>query len=154
LEESSFLFIFCLLVLREENMKLKAKNKVLEQRLEMVNKELLDLQALNQSIIAINEEFGRENDELYKKVGQYETLQKPRNMQKHHTHKKHHRRSDSENSEDETPPRKKVIFRVDSDSISSEDDDGAKKNETSARVCNIIFRNDFISIFDEFYLYG
>ncbi|CAB4431277.1 unnamed protein product [Rhizophagus irregularis] len=35
--------------------------------------------------------------------------------------------------EDETPPRKKVIFRVDSDSISSEDDDGAKKNETSAR---------------------
>jgi hypothetical protein len=112
------------------------------------------MQALNQSIIAINEEFGRENDELYKKVGQYETLRKPRSMQKHHTHKKHHRRSDSENSEDETPPRKKVIFRVDSDSISSEDDDGAKKNETSARVCNIIFRNDFISIFDEFYLYG
>jgi hypothetical protein len=74
-------------------------------------------------------------------------------MQKHHIHNKHHR-SDSKNSEDETPSRKKVIFRVDSDSISSEDDDGAKKNETSARVCNIIFRNDFISIFDEFYLYG
>ncbi|CAB4419163.1 unnamed protein product [Rhizophagus irregularis] len=141
-------------VLREENMKLKAKNKELEQRLEMANKELLDLQALNQSIIAINEEFEQENDELYKKVGQYETLRKPQSMQKHHTHKKHHCRSDSENSEDETPPRKKVIFRVDSDSISSEDDDGAKKNEISARVCNIIFRNDFISIFDEFYLYG
>jgi len=68
-------------------MKLKAKNKELEQRLEMANKELLDLQALNQSIIAINEEFGRENDDLYKKVGQYETLQKPRSMQKYHTHK-------------------------------------------------------------------
>jgi hypothetical protein len=74
LEESSFLFIFCLLVLREENTRLRAKNKELEQKLEMANKELLDLQALNQSIIAINEEFGRENDDLYKKVGQYETL--------------------------------------------------------------------------------
>ncbi|CAB4419510.1 unnamed protein product [Rhizophagus irregularis] len=104
-----------------------------KKRLEMANKELLDLQALNQSIIAINEEFEQENDELYKKVGQYETLRKPQSMQKHHTHKKHHCRSDSENSEDETPPRKKVIFRVDSDSISSEDDDGAKKNEISAR---------------------
>lgn len=153
MEESSFLFIFCLLVLRQENTKLRAKNRDLEQRLEMVNKELMDLHALNQSIIAINEEFGRENDELYKKVGQYETLRIPRSMQKHHTHKKHHR-SDSKDSEDKTPPRKKVIFRIDSDSISSEDDDGAKKNETSARVCNIIFRNDFISIFDEFYLYG
>ena len=153
MEESSFLFIFCLLVLRQENTKLRAKNRDLEQRLEMVNKELMDLHALNQSIIAINEEFGRENDELYKKVGQYETLRIPRSMQKHHIHKKHHR-SDSEDSEDKTPPRKKVIFRIDSDSISSEDDDGAKKNETSARVCNIIFRNDFISIFDEFYLYG
>ncbi|PKK55823.1 hypothetical protein RhiirC2_801427 [Rhizophagus irregularis] len=80
-------------------MRLRAKNKELKQKLEMANKELLDLQALNQLIIAINEEFGRENDKLYKKVGQYETLQKP--------------------------------LKIDFDSISSEDDDGAKNNKTN-----------------------
>jgi len=63
-----FLFILNLLVLREENMRLKEKNKELEHRLEMVTKELLDMQDLNKTILTINEEFGRENDGLYEKL--------------------------------------------------------------------------------------
>lgn len=43
LEERKFLFIFGLLVLKEETMRLRAKNKELEHKLEMVFKELLDL---------------------------------------------------------------------------------------------------------------
>ena len=52
-----FLFIFNLLALREENMRLKKKNKELEHRLETVTKELLDMQDLNKTILAINDEF-------------------------------------------------------------------------------------------------
>lgn len=130
-----FLFILNLLVLREENMRLKEKNKELEHRLEMVTKELLDMQDLNKTILAINEEFGRENDGLYEKLQQYKSLRKPRSMQVR-------KKRDHSDSEDEIPPQKRIAFREDSNDPTSSEEDTTKANELSARV-RIIFKKFF-----------
>ena len=50
---------------------LKAQIKDLQQQLDRVTKELQESRELNETILMINEEFRRENDDLYKKLEQY-----------------------------------------------------------------------------------
>ena len=140
-----------MLALREENVKLRAQNIELKQQLGKVTNELQESNNFNKTIIAINEEFGRENDELYEKLDQYKNLRVPRSIQKSQVHKK---RKHSSSDEDYEMSLKKISLN-ESGTTSSDDVYGAnaaEPDEKKARVC-IIFINYFMSIFIEILLF-
>ena len=96
---------------------------------------------MNQTLLTINEEYGRENDGLYKKLDLYKNLKKPKTMEL----RKKRKRSRSENSsEGNSDP--------DSEAYSVNEID--EKTEKKARVCIIFFSNDLIPIFIKFLFCG
>ena len=75
--ENQFIF-FNLLDLKVENEQLKDYIKDLEAQLDDCNKKLKDSQKLTEILTIINEQFRKENDNLYRRLGIYENLQKLR----------------------------------------------------------------------------
>ena len=68
------LSLFNLLDLKEENEKLKARIEVLEAQLNDLSLELKGSQELTETLTIINEQFGKENDDLHRKLSIYEKL--------------------------------------------------------------------------------
>jgi len=81
-----------LLDLKAENEQLKARIKELETQLNNLNLELKSSQELTETLVVINEQFGKENDDLYRKLGVYENLRKPRIMEENPKSKRKHAR--------------------------------------------------------------
>jgi TolA-binding protein len=126
--------LLTLIELKADNAMLKARIKDLQQQLDRVTKELQESRELNETILMINEEFGRENDDLYKKLEQYKGIRKPRSMQKRRVSKRKRSHSRSDNEEHETGSS--------SDENSSDDTHATnvtESNEKSARVCIYIY---------------
>ena len=124
-----------------ENAKLKARIKELQLQLDETNKELQEVRELNEAILTINEEFGRENDELYKKLEAYKNLRRPRSM----LHSRKHSRSEDKGS---PYKRKREYSKSDNEMGSYESDSDndtrrvtnvTEKNEKYASVCIIFF---------------
>jgi regulator of replication initiation timing len=91
----SSILICNLLDLKAENEQLKARIKELETQLNDLDLELKDSQELTKTLITINEQFGKENDDLYRKLSmyeKYEKLRKPRIMEKNPNFKRKHAR--------------------------------------------------------------
>ena len=76
------LSLFNLLDLKVENEKLKDYIKDLEIQLNDLSLKLKDSQELTETLTIINEQFGKENDDLYRRLSIYEKLRKPRIMVK------------------------------------------------------------------------
>ena len=98
--------------------------KELQQQLDKVNNELQESQDLNKTILMINEEFGKENDSLYKKLEFYKNLKRPKGLQMNKKRKR--TKSDNEG------------YKSGTSSGSSDQDDTHKDtgiNEKRARVC-------------------
>ncbi|CAB5392303.1 unnamed protein product [Rhizophagus irregularis] len=88
--------------LKVENGILRADNMELQYKIDKLNKELEESKELNEMLIKINEEFGKENDRLYERIDFYKNLRMPRSMKKSSKPKrKHQRNNDSEDSDDE-----------------------------------------------------
>jgi hypothetical protein len=113
---------------------LKARIKDLQQQLDRVTKELQESRELNEMILMINEEFGQENDDLYKKLEQYRGIRKPRSMQKRRVSKRKRSHSRSDNEEHETGSSSDENGSDDTHAINV-----TESNEKSARVCIYIF---------------
>lgn len=64
---------------------------MLETQFSKISLELKETQDLNETLIAINEEFGKENDDLYKKLEIYKNLRKPRIVEERKGIRKHAR---------------------------------------------------------------
>ncbi|POG61478.1 hypothetical protein GLOIN_2v1814034 [Rhizophagus irregularis DAOM 181602=DAOM 197198] len=77
--------------LKVENEKLKAHVEELETKLNKIFLELKETQDLNETLIAINEEFRKKNDDLYKKLEIYKNLRKPSIVEKGKSTRKHAR---------------------------------------------------------------
>ncbi|CAB4496290.1 uncharacterized protein OCT59_024172 [Rhizophagus irregularis] len=74
----------------------------LQYKIDKLNKELEESKELNEMLIKINEEFGKENDRLYEQIDFYKNLRMSRSMKKSSKPKrKHQRNNDSEDSDDE-----------------------------------------------------
>ena len=86
------LSLFNLLDLKAENEKLKVRIKELETQLNDLNLELKGNQELTETLTIINEQFGKENDDLYRKLSVYEKLRKPRIMEERLSSKRKHAR--------------------------------------------------------------
>ncbi|RGB27385.1 hypothetical protein C1646_674019 [Rhizophagus diaphanus] len=84
--------------LKVENEKLKAHVKELKMQLNRISLELKESQDLNKTLIVINEEFRKENDDLYKKLEIYKHLRKPK-IAKEKKSRCKHTRSDEYESE-------------------------------------------------------
>jgi hypothetical protein len=122
-----------LLDLNAENAKLKAQNKQLQQKLDQVSKELRESRELNKVIMTINDQFGRENDVLYKKLESYEMLRTPQSM-RNTWKRKHSNKSDRDESSSDESSADESGFRNFSDT---------EKNEKNARVCIIFLKWHF-----------
>ncbi|RGB27601.1 hypothetical protein C1646_768894 [Rhizophagus diaphanus] len=101
----------------------------LQYRVDKLNKELEESKELNEMLIKINEEFGKENDILYERINFYKNLRMPRSMKKSLKPKrKHQRNNDSENSDDK-------IFDMDVEMDErDEKDDKNEKNDKDVRM--------------------
>jgi hypothetical protein len=75
------LSLFNLLDLKVENEKLKDYIKDLEIQLNDLSLKLKDSQELTETLTIINEQFGKENNDLYRRLSVYEKLRKPRIME-------------------------------------------------------------------------
>src|SRR5579864_8204358 len=75
------LSLFNLLDLKVENEKLKDYIKDLEIQLNDLSLKLKDSQELTETLTIINEQFGKENDDLYRRLSIYEKLRKPKIME-------------------------------------------------------------------------
>jgi hypothetical protein len=60
---------------------LRAENKELQQKLAKVINELEETNELNQALIVVNEEYGKENDNLYKKLELYKNIKRPKSIE-------------------------------------------------------------------------
>ena len=85
------LTLYWLSDLKVENEKLKANVEELETQLNKITLELKEAQDLNETLIAINEEIGKENDDLYKKLEIYKNLRIPRIVEERKSTRKHAR---------------------------------------------------------------
>jgi hypothetical protein len=86
------LSLFNLLDLKVENEKLKDYIKDLEAQLNDLSLKLKDSQELTEILTIINEQFGKENDDLYRRLSVYEKLRKPRIMEERQNFKRKHAR--------------------------------------------------------------
>ena len=93
---------------------------------------------MNQTLITINEEYGRENDGLYKKLDLYKNLKKPKTME---SRKKRKRSRSGNSSEGNSDP------NSDAHSVNEMDE----KTEKKARVCIIFFRTILCQYSSNFY---
>ena len=75
------LSLFNLLDLKVENEKLKDYIKDLEIQLNDLSLKLKDSQELTETLTIINEQFRKENDDLYRRLSIYEKLRKPKIME-------------------------------------------------------------------------
>ncbi|PKY46066.1 hypothetical protein RhiirA4_460841 [Rhizophagus irregularis] len=78
--------------LKVENGILRADNMELQYKIDKLNKELEESKELNEMLIKINEEFGKENDRLYERIDFYKNLRMPRSMKKSSKPKRKHQR--------------------------------------------------------------
>ena len=114
---------------------MRAQNKDLQQQLAKVTTELQDTQDLNQTLITMNEEYGRENDSLYKKLDLYKNLKKLKTME---SRKKRKRSRSGNSSEGNSDP-------------NSDANEMDEKTEKKARVCIIFFRTILCQYLSNFY---
>ena len=110
----------------------------MQQQLDKVNKELQDLQDLNKTLIAINEEFGRENNNLYEKLELYKNLKRSSNMQ---VKKRKRPKSDNEDYEGGSSSEESRDADPNNDAYYN-----TEINEKRARVC-MIFNDLVVNIY-------